>query len=178
MGTLDKLETTLDDMLDKKAPVKLPEDVRKAIAGALWWIALIGGVLQLWAAYQIWHWGHRASQVFDAVYRYTGQDYDLGFFYYVSLLSLAAVGVMFLLATPALKNMKKKGWDWLFYATILEAVVAVARLFVDGSLGGGFGNFLMTGVVMVVSAYILFQVRGHFMMSRKSEPKAPVAKKK
>jgi len=34
MSQLEKLEAKLDELLDKKAPVKLPENTRKSLAGA------------------------------------------------------------------------------------------------------------------------------------------------
>ena len=182
MGSLDKLETTLDNVLDKNAPLKLPENARKTIAGAMWWLALVVGILELWAAYQFWHWGHYVNQGVDianSFARYYGVDVHvarLGFMYYVTVVVLGLVGVLFLVASPHLKNMKKEGWNLLFYGALLEAVVAVVRLFVPSAYGGGFGNFLMSAIAAVVGAYFLFQIRGQFMMHHMADHKAGAKK--
>lgn len=188
MGSLDKLETTLGDVFEKHVPVKIPEEGRKGIAHALWWIALIFGILDLWAAYQVWHWGHLANQTIEllnSTLRYYGGDqslYHLGFFYYLALAVIALVGAMLLFAAPALKAMKKSGWNLLFYAMLIEAAAAILRLFVNSAYGGGFGNFLMSALFALIGAYLLFQVRGQFTAAQPADHKAvttpPAAPKK
>ncbi|HSX17659.1 MAG TPA: hypothetical protein VLH86_06195 [Patescibacteria group bacterium] len=176
MGSLDKLETSLDEMFDKKAPVKIPADGRKGLAHALWWIALVVGLLQLWSAITLWQWGHATDNLINAVNYYTGGVYvrHLGMFYYLSLLSMATVAVLMLLASPQLKAMKKGGWDLLFYGVIVEAVAAVLQLFTSGA---GFVNFFASAVGTVIGAFLLFQVREHFIMSHPADHKAAETKK-
>ncbi|HEY5806211.1 MAG TPA: hypothetical protein VIS56_02375 [Candidatus Saccharimonadales bacterium] len=65
MAQLEKLESTLDDVFNKKVPFKIPENGRKALAGALWWLALIFGVLQLWGAWALWRVAHWADAWVD-----------------------------------------------------------------------------------------------------------------
>jgi uncharacterized membrane protein HdeD (DUF308 family) len=163
MGSLGQLETSLDEVLNKKAPVSLPPEARKSIAGILWIIALIVGVLQLWAAITLWQWGHAVDRVSDALSYYTGSVYvapHLGVFYYLSLLAMGVVAVLALVAVPSLKAMKKSGWDFLFYGALIGAVLAVIRLF--SSVGGGFDDFLGTAVGTVLGAWLLFQARDYF----------------
>ncbi|HKU18043.1 MAG TPA: hypothetical protein VJP80_02105 [Candidatus Saccharimonadales bacterium] len=168
MGQLEKFELQLDELLNKKAPFSLPPNGRKALAHALWWIALIVGVLELWSAFALWHLGHavdHAVDVINSLSTYYGGPAavttpHLGLFYYLTLIVMAVVGVVMLLATPQLKNMKKSGWNLLFYAALFEAVVAVLRLF--SNVGGGITNFLGAAVGAVVAAYFLFQVRDFF----------------
>ena len=146
MAQLDKLETTLDDMLNKKAPFKIPEDGRKTLAGALWWLALIFGVLQLWSAWALWNVAHIADPLVDyansisAAYGVGPVVNSLGFFYYLALAVIAAVGIVSLLAAPGLKAMKKSGWNLLFYAMLVNVAYGVVILFEHyGGFGGG-GN--------------------------------------
>lgn len=162
MGPLSKLESFLDEVLNKKAPIKIPPNGRKAIANAMWWIALIVGVLDAWAAITFWRWGHEVNRFVDVVNYYTGGTYghSLGFFYYASLVCMGAVGVLLLIAVPALKGLKKAGWNMVFYASLIELALAIVRIFSD--IGGGFGNFLGSAAGAVVGAYFLFQVREYF----------------
>lgn len=170
MNQLQKLEQKLDDILDKNAPFKLPPNGRKGLAQAMWWIALIIGVLMLWATFALWHLGHavdRAVDVINSLSTYYGGPVatpHLGLFYFLSLIAMGAIGMLMLLAAPLLKNMKKAGWDLLFYAVLFEALLAVLRLF--SNVGGGAMNFLGAVVGAVIGAYFLFQVRDYFVGGR------------
>jgi hypothetical protein len=168
MGPLQQLEAKLDELLDKKAPVKIPLEGRRTLAHALWVLALIFGVIQLYWAITWWQWGHRADEILNSLSYYTGGRYvhHLGMFYYLSLLAVAVIAVMLLIATPSLKAMKKSGWDILYYAAIAQAVLALLRLFASG---GGFGDCIGSAVGAVVGAYLLFQVRDCFIMSHPAD---------
>lgn len=168
MGALDKLESQLDVSLNKKAPVQLPVNGRKSLAHAMWWIALVIGLLDLWNAAIFWQAGHAVDRLVDGVNSlsaYYGGPVvagapHLGFFYYLSLLVMAVVGALLLLATPGLKAMKKTGWNYVFYAAVVEAVVAVLRLF--SNVNGGVFAFIGAAIGAVLGAYFLFQVRDYF----------------
>lgn len=167
MAQLDKLETTLDDVLNKKAPFKIPENGRRTLAGALWWLALVFGVLQLWAAWGLWRVAHWTDQLADyanslaAVYGGPVTN-DLGAFYYLALVVLAVTAVLSLLAAPGLKAMKKAGWNLLFYSMLVNVAYGVVVLFVSY---GGFGDMVWALISSLIGAYLLFQVRGEFMKS-------------
>jgi amino acid transporter len=168
MTQLDKLETSLNEALNKKAPFKLPEDNRKSLAHALWWLALVGGLLQLYLAWRLWDSLHRVNEVIDYINAYAASygvkspDNDLGFAFYLVLVTLLVSGVLLLLAAPGLKAMKKAGWDLVFYSLLVNLVYGVIVLFTDyGNLGNLFGAALGS----LVGAYLLFQVRDHFIKS-------------
>ncbi len=169
MTQLDKLETTLDDVFNKKAPFKLPADGRKNLAGALWWISLVFGLLELWMAWGFWHVGHWVDKLVDYanVYApYVQSVQHLGFSYYLTLLVLAASAVLSLLAAPALKAMKKSGWDLLLYGLLLNLAYGVVGMF---SYYGGFGRLFGAIISFVVGAFLLFQVREFFMKSAQTK---------
>ncbi len=175
MGALDKLESQLDVLLNKKAPVQLPANGRKGLANAMWWIALVIGLLDLWNAAIFWQAGHIVDRSVDVVNNlsayYGGPAVvaaapHLGLFYYLSLLVMAAVGVLLLVATPGLKAMKKAGWNYVFYAAVIEAAVAVLRLF--SGVDGGLFAFIGAAIGAVLGAYFLFQVRDYFTGAKSS----------
>lgn len=164
MGPIRQLESTLDGALNRNAPVKIPPEGRKSLAGALWWIALIVGILQLWSSITLWQWGHTVDRAIDMVNYYAGSSLyattHLGLFYYLSLIAMAVTAVVALLAVPALKVMKKSGWDMLFYCVLITTALSILRL-LDGA-GGGFTDFLGTAIGTVIGAWLLFQVRDNF----------------
>jgi hypothetical protein len=167
MGQLDKLETMLDEKLNKKASLKLPVESRKTIATNMWWVALVIGIFQLWAAWGLWHIGHRVDSLVDRVNAaygvYGGVVNDLGMFYYISVLLLVADAALLLLAAPALKEMRKAGWNLLFYGLILNVGYGLVRMFADY---GGMSDLLWAFVASFIGAFFLFQVRDHFIMSK------------
>lgn len=178
MGQLDKLETALDDSLNKKAPFKIPANGRKSLAGALWWIALVFGVLELWAAWDLWQLGRFAERFVDyantLTIAYGGgvMSQNLGFMYYLAILGMIASGILLLLATPGLKAMRKAGWNLVFYSLLLSVVYGVVRMF--SNVGGGFDDLLWSLVGTTIGAYFLFQVRDHFVMAKSGAHKAAV----
>jgi hypothetical protein len=189
MESLHKLELRFDEVFDRKAPYQLPPNARKSLAGAMWVLALIFGVLQLWAAWGFWHLGHVTNQFVDyanslsAAYG-TGETVQrLGFFFYVSLLVLAFDAVLLLMAVPGLKAMKKQGWNFLYYSLLVNLLYGVVRAFSD--VGGGISQVLWSLVASGIGAFFLFQIRSYFMGVRpagrvgveKTVPKTPIATK-
>jgi hypothetical protein len=165
MGVLDKLEASLADLFEKKAPA-MPAGARKGLAGAMWVVALVFGVLQLWGAWMLWDLGEKVDRGVDYVNSLSGYfgtpdvASNLGMFFYLSLIFLAVEAALLLLATPGLKAMRKSGWNLLFYGLLLNVLYGVLRMFSE--VGGGFGQFLWAVVVSAVGAYLLFQIRGQF----------------
>lgn len=181
MGQLDKLEASLDDVFNKKAPVKIPPNGRKAIAGAMWWIALVVGVLELWAAWDLWQLGRVADRFVDYAnslsIAYGGGvvTENLGFMYYLALLVMIGSAILLLLASPNLKAMRKSGWNLVFYSLLLSVAYGVVRMF--SNVGGGFDDLLWAVISAGIGAYILFQVRDHFIIAKPAERKSTEAKK-
>ena len=170
MGQLDKLETTLDGVFNKNSPVKIPPEGRKTLAGALWWLALVFGILQLWAAWGYWRVGHLIDYANSLSVMYGGDvmSRGLGLFYYLTLLVLIVVGVLSLLAAPGLKAMRKAGWNLLFYSLLVNVVYGVIRLFSDY---GGMGDLFWALASSAIGAFLLFQVRDNFVKSQPASHK-------
>ena len=181
MEALKKLENTLDEVFEKKAPYQLPANSRKAIAGALWWLALVFGILQLWAAWSLWQLGHITDRYVDlsnslsATYGTDVLTSHLGFFFYLSLTVLAGEAVLMLMAVSGLKAFKKRrGWDLLYYGLLINVAYGVVRALSE--VGGGPGQLLWSLILSAVSAYFLFQVRSYFMGHNPAHGKVGVEK--
>lgn len=161
MTQLETLETKLDEFLHKKAPVQLPEGGRAWIARNAWWLALIGGISLLWSTLSLWRVGHTVDRMVETVNYWAGQPYvhHLGAGYYLSLLLMGITGIVMLVAAANLKEMRRTGWLYLFYAMLLQVVAAVLLLFTSY---GGFGDFIGSLLSAVVGGYFLFQIRSYF----------------
>ena len=144
----------------------LPEGARKTLVKIWPILALIGGLVQLWAAYALWDLGHRANVLID----YANQlsiaagsgpvTPTLGFFYYLGLAVLVVDAVILLLAVAPLSAHKKKGWDFLLLGAALNLVYGIVILF--DSYYGGFGSLVGTLIGSAIGFYLLFQVRDYY----------------
>ncbi len=165
MEVLNKLETALAGLYSG-AP-KLSQSAKKTIVG-IWPIAaLIFGVLQLWAAYSLWHWGHEVNKVVDAFNTYLGTSssvHHLSVIYWLSLIVLAIDGVLLLAAYKGLKARSKSGWNLLFYGALLNIVYGVFSAFNDY---GGAGSLVMQLIVSAIILYFLFAIRDQYSGARK-----------
>ena len=174
--SMNALEKSLDSIFGAKAPVQLPENAKKTIVEWLPWITLVLGLIQLWAAWALWQLGHWTNALVDysnSFYQAVGAKPiapHLSIFFWVALLVLVADAALMLVAFPGLKaKSKAKGWNLLFYSTVLNAVYGIVRLFT--SLGSGFGSFFGAIIGTVLGLYFLFQIRSHYNGVKASTPK-------
>ncbi len=176
MTQLDKLEIALDKVFNKSAPVKLSEDSRKAVASMMWSIALVCGLLQLYMGWRLWDAWHyldttvsTGSAAYGAAFGISSKADGLGVAFYGVLVLLLVSGVLLLLSAPGLKAMQKAGWDLAFNSLLINVLYGVVVVFTDY---GSFDILFAVALTSVVGAYLLFQVRGHFMKSALSPHKA------
>lgn len=164
MNALHKLEAKMADLF-KGAP-KLSNSSKETVVSIWPWLALIGGVLQLLAAWWLWSWARSASelaQYFNEVSRAYGGDginERLTVWVWIGLITLIVDAVILLMAYPKLKRREKGGWDLLFLAGLINVVYAVVTLFFEGR--GGLGSLLWNLIVSAVIFYLLFAVRDKY----------------
>ena len=170
---LKPLEEKLAEVF-KNAP-KLPENTKKSLVNSWYpWIALIFGILQLLAAWSLWNAGHRANDLVNYANElsraFGGGNVapELGLFYWVALVFLAADAAILLLAYPGLKAKTKAGWDWLFLGSLLNVGYGVFSVFVDDYYGGGIGRLFGALVGTAISMWLLFQVRDMYKGAKSS----------
>lgn len=166
MRALTTLENKLDELLNKKAPVQIPESGRKTIVEYLPWVNLALGILTLATAWALWHWAHLANTFVDltnTLSKTLGEEpvsvQRLTLVVWLGLIVLVVEGALFIAAFPATRNRQKSGWDLLFYAALVNMVYGVVILFSDY---GGFGRLVMTLISTVIGLYFLFQIRGYY----------------
>lgn len=164
---LANLESNLNKLFGSGSSYQLASSTKKSLARAAWWIALIIGLLQLWAAWALWQLGHVANTIIDYS-NYVSATYGngmvvrhLGFFYYLAFTVILVDAGLLLLAVSALKAFKKPGWDLLYYSLLLNVLYGVVRVF--STVGGGIGQLIFQLFVSAVIAYFLFQIRSAFV---------------
>lgn len=161
---LSNLETWLAGVY--KGTPKLSPGAKKSIVSIWPWVALVFGVLQLWAALALWRWGHDVNRAIDTLNSYLGTSlgvHHLNVFYWISLIVLVADGLILLMAFPKLRVNAKAGWDLLFYGALLNLVYGVFSAFNDY---GGVGSLAMQVIVSAIVFYFLFQIRDQYSTSK------------
>ncbi|MGA3150112.1 MAG: hypothetical protein ABSD10_00630 [Candidatus Saccharimonadales bacterium] len=163
MDTLNKLENWLASVY--KGTPKLRSESKKSIVNLWPVVALVLGALQLIAAYELWHWGHRVNQVANLVnsitqyYGGSNLGVHLNAFYWASLVAVLIDGVILLAAYSGLKKRQKSGWNLLFYGTLLNLVYGVFSAFNNY---GGVGSLILQIIVSAIVFYFLFQIRDQY----------------
>ncbi len=164
-GPLAPLEVALDDVFGSKAQYQLPENIKKMLVEFAPWLALVGGVLGILSAYNLWQWAHRLesiNRVFGDII--PAQNVSLGLMFWLSIAATLLFAALALLAFPGLKAKKKVGWNLMFYSMIANVAYGVVSLFYDG---GGVGSLLTALVMSAIGFYILFQIRSNYLEKAK-----------
>lgn len=140
------LETWLAPMF-AKAP-HLPSSAHDTIVSIAPWASLIVGIIGVFgilSAGMIW-------SVFSfSLFAYGLMQISM----LVGLIAGLISSVLQLLAFQPLSDRKKKGWNYLFYGTVLLAIAAIIDLF----FGYG-GNALGQFIGCAIGLWLLFEVRG------------------
>lgn len=161
---LSGVEGWLDGIFGEKFPVQLPKAAREWIVKVSPWLALVGGVLSLWASWSFWQAGHYVNRLVDWANTlsaaYGGETVrHLGAMWYLSFVVLLVQAVLLLLAFPGLRDHKKSGWNLVFLGSLVAVALGVVQLFVSGY---GFSSFIGSLIGAAISFFILFQIRSYY----------------
>lgn len=163
MSSAKDLETKLNDLIYKQTP-PLSDAIKKALVKYLAWVDLIVGIFTLWAAYALWQWAHQVNTLVNSINRLYGVptsfDNGLSFTVWVSLIVLTVEALLYLFAFPAARARQKKGWDFMYYALLLNIVYGIAAAFTDY---GGIGSLIGSILASAVGLYFLFQIRSEYL---------------
>ncbi len=181
MEGLNKLENGLDEVFVKKSPVQLPENFKKAIVDLLPWIVLVFSGLMLLSAWRLWDWANTVNQLADLANNFSralgGEDVvsktRLTAGVWVALAALVAEALLYLAAFfGGLRERKKSGWNYLFYAALVNIIYGITLLFTDYNNAGGFVGSLIGSVI---GLYFLFQIRSYYAGGRSTAKATKVA---
>jgi len=145
-ANLQQLEDLLDLYLVKKAPA-LPKNVKDILVNFAPWLVILGAILSVPAVLSLFGLGAMMSAMST---RY-GVIAPLGFNYVLSLIVLAVVVVLELMALPGLFARSRSGWRLVFYASLVSAISSL--------LSANLISFLLG---TLISLYLLFQIRSYY----------------
>ncbi len=141
---LTSLEDMLNEYFGKKAPA-LPDNVKESIVKFAPWLTLIVLIISLPAVLVLFGIG----AVFMP-FAYMG-GVHMGTTYTLSLIILAVSLVLEALAIGPLMKRSKKGWNLVFYSTLISLVSSLVAFQIVNLIVGA-----------LVSFYILFQIRSYY----------------
>lgn len=183
MADVKALETKMNDVFGKQAP-KMPEGGKKFFVQYLPILTLIGAVLSVLGAWSLWNTAHSVSRLVDWANElsrtYGGETVttsNMTLWIWLALAFLVVNAVLYFMAYGPLKNHAKRGWDLLFYTSLLGIGYSVVTLFIHGQ---GFGSFIVGLIAAAIGFWILFQIRPSYLGKAAEHdaphPKAPVKK--
>lgn len=165
MELIKSIEKSLENLF-KDLP-HLPEKSRKSLADFWPVLALIVGVLQLfaaWSLYNIANWAERvnnAANSLSAIYNVdlgpTDSDKNI---IYLGILILVVNAVILLMAYPKLKEKLRSGWNLLFLAALINVAYAVTQLFLYDR---GPNDFVFSLLGSAIGFYLLFEIKSKFV---------------
>lgn len=169
MTKLHKLERKLDKIFNEDFP-SLPTKTKKLIVKYIPWISLIGGLLSLWADWELWRWGHLASlsYVTNLTNFYSGaklvqSSNQMSFGIWLGIIVLAIEAIIYITAYFGLKSQKENGWNLVFYGALINLLYGIVIAFTSY---GGFGSLIWSIIISVIVLYILFQIRSAYRKTK------------
>jgi hypothetical protein len=174
---IKQLEASLEDIFVKKAPT-LPANTKKTLVQYLPWINLALGIISLWAAYTLWHWAHWANRITDysnslsAIYGGpVPVTSRLSAAVWLSLAVLAIEAVIYLVAFSPLRALKRRGWNLLFYAMLINVLYSLIVMFTNY---GGMTSFLTGLISTIIGLYFLFQLKSQYQGKDTATSQSPL----
>jgi hypothetical protein len=139
------LEKELEPIFTEKLPA-FPENIKDILVQLAPWLALIGAIMGLLAFVSLIGLGSFVSAVSIGVGAY-GSTWQM----WVSILALGATAVLCALAFKPLQNKERKGWNYMYYSSLISVASSVLSFNIIGAI-----------LSFVIGFWILFQVRSRY----------------
>ncbi len=143
---MTQLNKTLEVYLVKKAPA-LPKGVKEFLVKAAPWLAILGVVLSIPALFAILG----LSAMFYSIPMMGYGLYRVSGGFSLAVIFLVITAVLELLSIPGLMKRKMAGWNFLYYATWVNAIYSLLNYDLVGMIVG-----------LLISLYLLFQVKSYY----------------
>ncbi len=140
------LEKELEPIFTEKLPA-FPDNIKDILVQIAPWGALIGAILGGLSFLTLMGAGSFLSFVNMGTGAYGGSTWAM----WLGILSLGAITVLCALSFKPLQNKEKKGWNNMYYLSLISFVL---NLFSGAYIGAIIGGF--------ISFWILFQVKSRF----------------
>ncbi len=148
-SSLGKLEDTFNEWFVTKAPFQLPKGLKEFIVAVAPWVTLVVMVLTL--PLVLFALGLGAIVAPFAFLGGPAYGVTYGFNYTLSMIVLAVVVVLELLALPGLFKRSIKAWRLVYWAMLVSFISSLVSF-----------NIISGIISAVIGLYFLFQVREYY----------------
>lgn len=168
MAAIDDLEVKLNEVFGKKAP-QLPKAGKEWLVRWAPILTLIIGILSVFSVFSLWRAAHTVSYADlanDLCRAYASSGCDviptnrLSLWFWIALAVLVVEAVLYILAYTPLTAKKKQGWNYLFWAALINVVYAIVSLFMTYA---GVGSFIGALIGTALSFWLIFQIREYYV---------------
>lgn len=159
MESVRKLEVSLISWY-KQWP-HLPKDITKFISEWAWLFTLIGVIISALGVFALVSAVFLGAAIFTGVGGVYGAAVGRALTLAILVSVVFSVVVIYLaaIAIAPLKEKRKRGWDLLFYVTLVNLAGTVVNAVVNYSVFGLIG----AAIGAILSGYVLFEVRDSFV---------------
>ncbi len=148
-SSLGKLEDTFNEWFVTKAPFQLPKGLKEFIVAVAPWVTLVVMVLTL--PLVLFALGLGAIVAPFAFLGGPAYGVTYGFNYTLSMIVLAVVVVLELLALPGLFKRSIKAWRLVYWAMLVSFISSLVSF-----------NIISGIISAVIGLYFLFQIREYY----------------
>lgn len=163
MSKIAHIEETLDAFFRKNAP-SIAASSKDFIVKYIPYVSLIMGLLSFLTFWSLWEWIRAANKLVDfandAAAKYgTPPAEHVHIMAWVGLILLLAQAIFFLRAYAPLRNRQKDGWNFFFYAVLVDTLYSILVVFTDYA---GLFSMVWNVIWNTLVLYFLFQIRSHY----------------
>lgn len=144
---------------------KLSEGTKELLVNFWPWLALIGGLFQLFAAWSLYVWARSANEIIQYADQLNRYGADIGVARWdvwvgLAFITLIVDAVVLLVAFPKLQARLKSGWNLMLISGFLSFMYALMALMLR--YRGSLWEDVWSLIVALFVFYLLFQVRSYY----------------
>lgn len=165
MKIVKKIEKLVEEWI-RPLP-RLPKSAQKWVAINIWWLQLVGVVVLAISGVGILATLSLALNANTAVFDLSNLGgITMPIISIISLVSMLLNVIVMGMAVSPLKSFKRKGWDLLFIAVLINCfsvfLSAITRLSFSAFVSSVFSG----AVIIIISTYLLFEIRSFFVSTK------------
>lgn len=137
------------------------------------WLALIGGLFQLFAAWSLYVWARSTNELINLADRINsnnelGVELEVGrwdAWVIIAFITLIVDAIILLVAFPKLQAQQKIGWNLMLISGLISLFYSFGAILL--SYRGSIVEDIWSIFVAIVVLYLLFQVRNYYIKKAK-----------
>ncbi|MES2794863.1 MAG: hypothetical protein V4683_02800 [Bacteroidota bacterium] len=141
------LEKELEPIFTEKLPA-FPENIKDLLVQVIPWLALLGAIFGALSFITLVGAGSFLSFINIGTGAYGGSLWAM----WLGIISLGAITFFCAISFKPLKNMEKKGWNYMYYLSLISFVLNLLSGAIIGAIVGAFIGF-----------WISFQVKARYV---------------